>query len=92
METWLVERRGQLKSLHRHWSERLVADVAAVDRALNELTQAREADLARRAEVETRLTESETYVANVEAEKERERLRRERLDLEVRTAIRIQVC
>jgi len=91
IETWLLERRVQLKSLHRHWSERLVSDVATADRALAEVTQARETDLARKAEVEARLSESEAYVAAVEEKRERDRIRRERLDLEIRTAIRIQV-
>ncbi len=32
LESWLQDRRSRLRSLHRHWAERLQQDVAAADR------------------------------------------------------------
>jgi len=91
IESWLHERRAKLKTLHKHWSERLLSDVAVADKAMHEAGAARDADSAHKAQAEARLAESKAYVLAVEERKAREKERRERIDLEMRTAVRIQV-
>ncbi len=48
--------------VHRHWTEKLLTDVAAKDRTLSDLTTAREADAQRKVEKLKRLEESDECV------------------------------
>ena len=48
--------------VHRHWTEKLLTDVAAKDRTLSDLTTAREADAQRKVEKLKRLEESDEFV------------------------------
>ncbi len=80
----MCRERAQHSACDRHWTEKLLIDVAAKDRTLSDLTSSREADATKRTEKVNRLQESEVFVRTEREKRELEKRRRERVELEVR--------